>query len=86
MKYIQFEDGAFEDFTNIIEKDNQASKKLMELIKNVSDSFLSSENSKLIIDSSKIYKEKFSDKDELVYQISDNIIKIISCKGTLMIN
>lgn len=81
MKYVQFENGVFEDFTNIIEKDDETSKKLMASIKNVSDSFFYSENSKLKIDSSKIYREKFSDDDELVYQVSDNILKIISCKG-----
>ena len=81
MKYIQFENGIFEDFTNIIEKDDETVKKLVASIKNVSDSFFDSENSKLKIDSSKIYREKFSDDDELVYQVSDNILKIISCKG-----
>ena len=86
MKYIQFENGVFEDFTNIIEKDNETSKKLMASIKNVSDSFFNNENLELNIDNSKIYKEKFSNNDELVYQISDNILKIISCKCTMMIN
>ena len=86
MKYIQFENGVFEDFTNIIEKDDETAKKLVASIKNVSNSFFDSENSKLKIDSSKTYKEKFSDDAELVYQVSDNILKIIACKGTLMIN
>lgn len=81
MKYIQFENGVFEDFTNIIEKDDETSKKLMASIKIITNSFFNSDNLELTIDNSKIYKEKFSGDDELVYQISDNIIKIISCKG-----
>ena len=86
MKYIQFENNVFEDFTNILEKDDRTSKKLMESIKIISDSFFNNENLKLSIDNSKTYKKKFSDNDELVYQISDNILKIISCRGTMMIN
>ena len=53
----------------------------MTSIKIITDSFFNSDNLELIIDNFKIEKEKFSDDDELVYQISDNIIKIISCKG-----
>ena len=83
MAKVQFSDNAWEDFSYWLETDKKVVKKIQKIIKDISrNGHAGIGHPEPLKDNySGYYSRHIDDKNRIVYNIENEIIKVYSCKG-----